>query len=346
MRCPICQGQAEPAFQSRIWRISPAGRGFGYLACRACRFLFCDPLPTAGELDSYYAAEFDYGWYDRRRLLKRLQGDHRWRLVRPAIERLAAAHGRLLDVGCGEGWFIAAARRAGWRVAGVELAAAPAARARRMGLDVVRGAIEALPPPEQRYDVIALWHSLEHMHEPRQALAWVRAALAPGGVALIAVPNIESRGAAARGAGWTWVQQPFVHLWHFSARSLGLLLEQAGFETLACATRDTWDAQYLYDGIVAQRLEWRYFKKLAFEITALLKRLRVGRAEQIGDWLFFALCEVSRLAFYALYLVVASLRGRRADGSELLVIARPRPVVGAKRLGESQTMTIENAVQE
>jgi SAM-dependent methyltransferase len=324
MRCPICQGPAQPAFQSRVWRISPDGRSFSYLACRACQFLFCEPLPTAEELSRYYAAEFDYRWYDRRRLLKRIQGDHRWRQVRRTIESLTSTGGRLLDIGCGEGWFIAAARRSGWRVAGIELAAAPVSRARRMGLDVVQGAIQALPPPRQHYDAIALWHSLEHMPDPHQALAWVRAALRPDGVTLIAVPNINSRGTATRGAGWIWVQQPFVHLWHFSARSLGLLLEQAGFETLACATRDTWDAQYLYDGIVAQRLEWRYFKKLAFETTKLLKRLRVGRAEQVGDWLFFALCEASRLAFYAAYLALAPLRARRADGSELLVVARPR----------------------
>jgi SAM-dependent methyltransferase len=324
MRCPICQSQAEPAFQGRLWPIGPAGRGFGYLACRACQFLFCHPPPTADELGSYYAAEFDYGWYDRRRLLKRFQGAHRWRLVRRAIARLAVVRGRLLDIGCGEGWFIAAARRDRWRVAGVELAAVPVANARRMGLEVVQGAIEALPAPQQHYDAVALWHSLEHMLEPRQALAWVRAALAPGGVVVIAVPNINSRGQLRRGAAWIWLQQPFVHLWHFSARSLGLLLEQAGFETLACATRDTWDAQYLYDGIVAQRLEWHYFKKLAFETTSLLKRLRVGRAEQIGDWLFFALCEISRLAFYALYLGMAPLCGRRDGGSELLVIARLR----------------------
>jgi hypothetical protein len=127
MHCPICQGQTEPAFQSRMWRISPVGRSFSDQACRGCQSLFCDPLPTGDELGGYYATEFDYSWYDRR-LQKRLQGDHRWRLVRqPAIERRAAGHGRLLDMGCRDGWFVAAARRPGWRVAGVELSATAAA---------------------------------------------------------------------------------------------------------------------------------------------------------------------------------------------------------------------------
>jgi SAM-dependent methyltransferase len=172
------------------------------------------------------------------------------------------------------------------------------------------------------------------MRHPAQALGWIRTALKPDGVVLIAVPNIESRGQQRRGAAWIWLQQPFVHLWHFSARSLGLLLEKAGFEVLTCRTRDTWDAQYLYDGVVAPQLEGRYFRKLALLAKALLRRLKIGAAERIGEEAFFALCESSRLAFYSLYLIIAPLTGWRDDGSELLVLARIRYSPSEKNLKE------------
>ena len=138
----------------------------------------------------------------------------------------------------------------------------------------------------------------------------------------------RSRGTAAL------ARQPFVHLWHFSARSLGLLLEQEGFEVLTCRTRDTWDAQYLYDGVVAPQLEGRYFRKLALMAKAFLRRLKVGAADRIGEGAFFALCESSRLAFYGLYLIITLLTGWRDDGSELLVLAGIRYSPSEKNLKE------------
>ena len=323
MDCPICHSTTETAFDGRTWLIGPGGRSFGYRACASCGLIFCDPPPTEAELERYYAGSFDYGWYERRRLQKRVQGYHRWRRARPLIERHVGGQGRLLDVGCGYGWFLDAARRSGWQVAGVELSRESVDFAtRRLRLDVALGAIETLPRPARPYDAVALWHSLEHMRDPRRTLDWIRAALRPGGVALIAVPNVESRGLRRRGPGWIWLQQPYVHLWHFSARALGRLLEQAGFRPLATQTRDTWDAQYLYDGLLAPRLEGRYFHKLAFETEKALGRLRIGGARKAGEGVQLALAESSRLLAYGLYHLPSALaRPRRDDGSELLVLA-------------------------
>jgi SAM-dependent methyltransferase len=324
--CPICRSPAEPAFGGRAWPIDEGGRAFGYLACRACGLIFCDPLPTEQELDLCYAASFNYGWYARHRLQKRAQGYHRWLRVRHQLERRTGGPGRLLDIGCGYGWFLHAARRAGWQVAGIELSGDAVAFATgRLELDVTLGALESIAPPAGRYDAITLWHSLEHMRDPRRALGWIRAALKPGGVVLIGVPNVESRGLRRRGASWTWLQQPFVHLWHFSARSLGLLLEQSGFRPLSATTRDTWDAQYVYDGVLAPQLEGRYFRKLALEAERGLRRLHVGRAREAGAALHLALSETTRLLAYALSLAPATLLPRRGDGSELLMLAGACP---------------------
>jgi 2-polyprenyl-3-methyl-5-hydroxy-6-metoxy-1,4-benzoquinol methylase len=323
--CPICESLVAPAFGGRTWAISAGGRVFGYLGCPACGLIFCDPLPTEPEIECYYAASFNYVWYTQRRLQKRAQGYHRWLRVGRQLERRAGGPGSLLDIGCGAGWFLHAARRAGWQVAGVELSRESAAFATtRLGLDVALGALESIAPPAGRYDAITLWHSLEHMRDPRAALEWIRAALKPGGVTLIGVPNVESRGLARRGASWIWLQQPFVHLWHFSARALGLLLEQSGLQVLSASTRDTWDAQYLYDAKLAPQLEGRYYRKLALEAERGLQRLKVGRAHEAAAGLQLALSETSRLLSYALSLPSAALRPRQGDGSELLVLAGAR----------------------
>ncbi|HEU5098739.1 MAG TPA: class I SAM-dependent methyltransferase [Roseiflexaceae bacterium] len=324
--CPICHGPVAAAFGGRTWPIGQNGRVFGYLACAACGLIFCDPPPSEAELERYYAGAFNYDWYSQRRLQKRAQGYHRWLRVGQMLERRAGGPAHLLDIGCGAGWFLHAARRAGWQVAGIELSRDSVAFATaRLGLDVTLGALESIAPPTSRYDAITLWHSLEHMRDPRQALAWIRAALKPGGVVLIAVPNVESRGLARRGAGWIWLQQPFVHLWHFSARALGLLLEQSALRVLSVGTRDTWDAQYVYDAVLAPQLEGRYYRKLALETERGLRRLRVGRAREAAAGLLLALSETSRLLSYALSLPSTTLRPRRADGSELLVLAGARP---------------------
>lgn len=323
MHCPICNNAAEPAFSGRTWSIGHGGRAFGYQKCPACELIFCDPMPTEAELTEYYATSFDYGWYERRRLQKRVQGYHRWRYMRWLIERHAGAPGRLLDIGCGYGWFLDAARRSGWRVAGIELSPESVDFAtRRLSLDVALGAIETMPPPEQQFDAITLWHSLEHMRDPRKTLAWIGAALRPNGAVLIAVPNVASRGLRRRGPSWIWLQQPFVHLWHFSDRALGLLLAQAGLRALDVRTRDTWDAQYLYDGVLAPQLEGRYFRKLALETEKALAKLKIAGAKQAGANMQMALSETSRLLAYGLTQIPNAIaRQHPGDGSELLVLA-------------------------
>lgn len=96
-----------------------------------------------------------------------------------------ATPGRLLDFGCGDGGFLAAAGSAGWEAVGVEMKPDDA---RTRGLTVVDQVHEARGP----FDVITLWHALEHVRSPRQTLESLLPLLRPGGHMLIAVPNRSS----------------------------------------------------------------------------------------------------------------------------------------------------------
>src|SRR5439155_3001922 len=104
-----------------------------------------------------------------------------------------AATGRLLDVGCGDGLFLAIAGRAGWSVEGIEFSPEGARRAtHRLGRPIAVGDLARDTALAGPFDVITLWHVLEHLPDPATALRAARARLRPGGLLVAAVPNLDN----------------------------------------------------------------------------------------------------------------------------------------------------------
>jgi len=155
----------------------------------------------------------------------------------PRARRLArSARGqRLLEIGVGHGYFLAAARKRGLECCGLDISSAAAEFARRrFGHDVLVTAVEEADLPEGSFDAIAAWHVLEHLADPRRALRKAVAWLKPGGVIAVEVPNYESYDARVLGVEWKgW--QPQYHRWHFTPRALARLLTETGF-----AVEQTW----------------------------------------------------------------------------------------------------------
>ncbi len=136
--------------------------------------------------------------------------------------------GRLLDVGCGGGAYGASLIRLGWRVDGIEPDARAAARARRQGLTVQQTTAEEAVLPASVYDVITLWHSLEHLSNPVAALQKLHPSLRDDGLLLVEVPNRAGWGAKLTGEYWYHWDLPR-HRVHFTPESLRRVLEQSGF---------------------------------------------------------------------------------------------------------------------
>jgi 2-polyprenyl-3-methyl-5-hydroxy-6-metoxy-1,4-benzoquinol methylase len=148
--------------------------------------------------------------------------------------------GTLLDVGCGDGQFLAAARDAGWRVDGIEFSPEGASRAAaRLGRPVAVGDLARTRQLQGPFDVVTLWHIVEHLVDPRAMLEAARARLASGGLLVVAVPNLDNlpmrvayrlarrRALPLYEPGW---REP--HLSHFDPRTLRALLRGAGFEMI------------------------------------------------------------------------------------------------------------------
>lgn len=142
--------------------------------------------------------------------------------------RPSGRKGRLLDVGCGDGSFLALAQRCGWDVLGLEPDPKAAQLAQQRGLTVITSGLESLASQADCFDVITLSHVIEHLHEPLQMLRACHRLLKPGGQLWIATPNVESLGHRLFGKHWRGLEAPR-HLVLFSAHSLVLALKQAGF---------------------------------------------------------------------------------------------------------------------
>ena len=143
---------------------------------------------------------------------------------------------RLLDIGCGDGSFLLAAKEAGWEVAGTELNPKPA---RDAGLEVAEG-IEEIAQ-EDRFDCITMWHTLEHMRDIRSTIARIGLLLRPDGSLIIAVPDNGGFQAKLFRDKWIHIDVPR-HLHHFDGRSLKYCLESSGY-----TIRRLWHQEFEYD---------------------------------------------------------------------------------------------------
>jgi SAM-dependent methyltransferase len=137
--------------------------------------------------------------------------------------------GRLLDFGCGAGVFLERMRNRGWTVEGVEVSGAVAEDVRRRtGIQVHAGSLPHANLHDGQFDVVTMWQSLEHVHNPREVIAAARQLVAPQGQLLVAVPNLACWSFQTFGEHWFALDVPR-HLNHFTPLTLTKLIESEGF---------------------------------------------------------------------------------------------------------------------
>jgi 2-polyprenyl-3-methyl-5-hydroxy-6-metoxy-1,4-benzoquinol methylase len=145
--------------------------------------------------------------------------------------------GRLLDIGCGYGWYQRLMQDLGWETVGVEADSAVAAAGReRYRVQICDGSLEEQRFESASFDAIVTRHSIEHVPDPRGMLVECRRLLAPKGWLGIATPNGASLCSRLFGRNWRGLTPPW-HLHLFSPKALRRLLVQTGFA--ACDVRTT-----------------------------------------------------------------------------------------------------------
>lgn len=192
--------------------------------CEACGLDRTVPQPSAEDIERYYPPGY-YGEGQRYAgLLERLL-DRLYESRAQTIEKVTGVtRGHVLDIGCGRGSLLFQLQRRGWRATGTEMSETSARYAREdLHLDVRTGDLHELHV-DGPFDLVILWHVLEHIPDPAALLHAVSRLLRPGGTLLVAVPNFGSFEARLGQAGWFHLDVPR-HVNHFTPRSLGRMLE-------------------------------------------------------------------------------------------------------------------------
>ncbi len=187
------------------------------------------------------------------------------------FEKLAANSPtrRLLDVGCHIGVMVELAQQRGWETWGVEPSAWASEQARARGLHVVTGTLTDAGIPESYFDVVTMWDVIEHLTDPAAEIRNVRRVLKPDGIFAIHTIDIESLFAQLMGNRWPWLME--MHLYYFSPRTLGKLLEQNGFQVI----RSSAQGRFLRLGYFITRIE-PYSKLLYRALNAIVARMNWG----------------------------------------------------------------------
>ncbi len=172
----------------------------------------------------------------------------------------SASPPRLLDIGCGPGYFLQAAVTAGFAARGVEASAFAARFAReQLGVDVWQGLARREDLGDDACDVVTMWDVIEHLPDPRASLSAAAAITRPGGLLALSTGDRSSLVARVSGRHWHLYNLP-EHLWFFTAGGLRRLLQEVGFAPLHIAYEACWyPLRYLVERLEASLRAGRVF---------------------------------------------------------------------------------------
>lgn len=245
--CPVCgSSHINPLLTVQDHTVSK--ENFVVWQCSDCTLRFTQDVPDEASVGRYYkSAEYishtdsDKGLVNQ--LYKRVRKITLRQKADLIIKSSGILKGSLLDVGSGTGAFLHTMKEKGWQTVGLE----PDADARQMakqlyGLSLQEPSeLQGFSPAS--FDVITLWHVLEHVHELHGYMAQLKNLLRANGKLIIAVPNYRSLDAGVYGLNWAAYDVPR-HLYHFSPLALDKLVQMHGMKVVA--KRPMWfDAFYI-----------------------------------------------------------------------------------------------------
>lgn len=229
--CPACNSSdIHYVLASKDYTVTQ--QSFDIWECSRCTMRFTQDVPSQENIGQYYQSENYISHSNTNKgLVNRLYHKVRETSLknkRELIESYFSTEGsipRLLDVGCGIGVFMNHMRQHGWLVEGIE----PSEDAREKAEKDFN--ISVYPPhlffdsSLGSFDVITMWHVLEHVHLLNEYIERLKELLRPNGLLFIAVPNYTSYDATVYKNYWAAYDVPR-HLYHFSPASMRLLLNK------------------------------------------------------------------------------------------------------------------------
>ncbi len=231
--CLVCNSaELKNVLSAKDYTVS--GETFVVVECNSCSLRFTQDVPDVASISPYYKSENYISHTNTSKgLINRLYQSVRKRTLkqkRKLIEKATGiTKGNLLDVGSGTGAFANEMKMAGWQVTGLE----PDNDARTVGKQLYNIELADINQfyklPVSSYDAITMWHVLEHVHDLQGYIAQLKSLLKENGKLFIAVPNYTSKDAAVYNEHWAAYDVPR-HLYHFSPRSMKVLVEKHGLK--------------------------------------------------------------------------------------------------------------------
>ena len=243
--CPWCGAPSEHSY-IKLKDHFLSQEDFEIFECDQCHLLFTEPRPSADLIGAYYKSENYFSHQENKkgfipRVYEFVKSFNIKRKVKAATDGLTK--GRVLDIGCGVGDFLVAMQKLGWDVSGIE----PDNGARSIAQN--RLSQNLLTPelsvtlPDHSFDLITLWHVLEHVDDLHSQITEIQRLLKPQGRLIIAVPNFKSYDAEYYKSYWAAWDVPR-HLNHFCPDSMRTIFAQTKLKFIDIQ-KLVWDAFYI-----------------------------------------------------------------------------------------------------
>jgi len=232
--CPLCGSENISAcIKAKDHLVT--GEIFNIFTCHTCGFIFTQGVPAADEIGRYYRSTDYISHSDTRKgLMNKLYHLGRTIMLKKkhGMVRKIARGRKLLDIGCGTGYFPAWMKQKGYKVAGVETDVKARAFAQQeFGIPVYSPEEFLKYEIDGKFDVITLWHVLEHLDDFNLYIERMLEHLIPGGSLMIALPNCNAYDARHYREFWAGYDVPR-HLWHFTPSTFQILAEKHGLKIM------------------------------------------------------------------------------------------------------------------
>jgi len=223
--CVSCEGEkTDLVYQNEL---------FSLLKCKNCSLVW-KLVPNSGiELSEKINKQL-FSDVDKRsgiRLNKKMA------VNRLRILKSFAKTGKLLEVGAATGEFLEIAKRSGFDVLGIDLSENYIEYSRKKGLKVFHGKIEDLPNDNNSFDIIVMFHLIEHIVNPLSFLQEIKKRLKPDGLIYTITPNINSTTNGLFGYSHSDYHHPD-HYFFYSTNTLGNIMKKAGFEVVYSGSKE------------------------------------------------------------------------------------------------------------
>ena len=278
-KCPFCESEKT---QIHLWLKDEflSKEEFQIFECFKCGLLFTEPRPDKNKIGEYYKSEEYYSHQENKkgfipRIYECVKAVNLRKKCKIATENLAK--GKVLDIGCGVGDFLHKMETLGWETTGIE----PSEEAREIAKKRMKASLytpdDINQLPDESFDLITMWHVLEHVEDLKTEVSHLERMLKPGGRLVLALPNFKSHDAEYYKEKWAAYDAPR-HLNHFCKKSISNLFKNSKLKPIKTG-KLIWDAYYI--SYMSEQYKGHSFPLIKGAYRGLVSNIE---ARKSGEW--------------------------------------------------------------